>query len=89
MGLVYQTVSAHETQAREYLSQGLYDEALQAYEASTLHSKVLKVFISLFGKFNSMLAFLGILFIATGILIRPSSLPVKKIKITKEFNWRT
>ena len=88
MSVAFRTVSAHEVQAKEYISQGLYDEAIQEYEALSFHSKLLRNMVQLFGKFNSFLALTGIFFITTGLLIKTPNAHVKKIKITKDFNWR-
>lgn len=67
---VRQTIAQHEVQAKFYISQGLYDEALQEYNRSFTNLSMLKSTIHLFGEFNAFLTTLGILFLASGLLIR-------------------
>lgn len=67
---VRQSIAQHEVQAKSYISQGLYDEALQEYNRSFTNLSMLKSTIHLFGEFNAFLATVGILFLASGLLIR-------------------
>jgi len=67
---VRQTIAEHEAQAKVYISQGLYDEALQEYNRSFTNLHLLKSTIHLFGEFNAFLTTLGILLLSSGLLIR-------------------
>ena len=67
---VRQTIAQHEEQAKTYIEQGLYDEALQEYNRSFTNLSMLKSTIHLFGEFNAFLTTLGILLLSSGLLIR-------------------
>ena len=85
---IHQSVAQHKVLAQNYLSEGLYDEAMQEYHQSTFHQELLKGLVHLFGEFNAFLAILGTLFILSGLLLKKplTKRPVKKIKFTEEFN---
>jgi ABC-type multidrug transport system permease subunit len=81
-----QSAAEQKQIARDYISQGLYDEAMQAYTQSQSHFSVLKATVRLFGEFNAFLAILGILFIITGLLIKkPQAILVKRVKFNRDF----
>ncbi len=67
---VRQTIAQHEEQAKFYISQGLYDEALQEYNHSFTNLDMLKSTIHLFGEFNAFLATVGLLLLGSGLLMR-------------------
>ena len=83
---IQQSVAKHSAQAENFISEGLYDEALSAYHQSSFYMKFLGKTVHLFGEFNAFLAILGIFFVLSGLLLRPSHKGrVKQIRITAPF----
>ncbi len=80
-------ITQQEADAKLYLSQGLYDEAMQAYARSSLYGSLLKGAVLLMGEFNAFLALFGILFFGTGLYLKKwqNKSAVKQVKITEEF----
>lgn len=86
---IQQSNAEYEAQAQKYLSEGLYDEAMQVYHHAHLHLGLLKTIVHHFGKFNAFLAILGTLFILTGIFLKKksSSKRLPLVRVTQDFNW--
>ena len=86
---IRQSVAEQRAMADTYLSQGLYDEAMVAYQNSTLHLRLFRQAVQWFGEFNAFLATIGALLILTGLFLkRPASRRIKQIHFTKEFRAR-
>lgn len=85
---IRQTTAYHQLKAQEYMTQGLYDEAMQEFAHTTSQVKILKASVQLFGKLNALLVGLSILFFLSHLILK-KSIPkdhVQKIKITKDFH---
>lgn len=82
---IRQSTVYHQTKAREYMSQGFYDEAMQEFSKTASHIRILETSINLFGKMNALLAALGILFFSTHFILKKPQTHVPKVKITQEF----
>jgi len=83
------SAAIHKAQAQQYLSEGLYDEAMQSYQHSFLRLGIFEKTVHLFGEFNAFLTTLGILLIFSGLLIKRKRQPlrIKQVRITRPFNW--
>lgn len=80
-------ITQQEADAKLYLSQGLYDEAMQSYARSSLYGSILKGAWLLMGEFNAFLALFGFLFFGAGLYLKKwqNKSALKQVKITKEF----
>ncbi|HBQ20368.1 MAG: hypothetical protein A2Z91_05360 [Deltaproteobacteria bacterium GWA2_38_16] len=88
IGALRQSMAQHEKLAKAYVTEGLYDEALQEYHHFSTTTALFKSTIRLFGEFNAFLAIVGLFFIAGGFLIKKplSKNHVNRIRITKNLN---
>lgn len=86
---VHLGVSRQEAMAKLYLSQGLYDEAMQAYASTSFYGSILKGTVLLMGEFNAIVALIGFLFFCAGLYFKKwqSKSPLKQVRVTEEFNW--
>jgi hypothetical protein len=80
-------ITQQEADAKLYLSQGLYDEAMQAYARSSLYGSILKGVLLLMGEFNATLSLFGFLFFGASLYLKKwqKKSPLKQVKITEEF----
>jgi len=86
---VHLGMTRQEETAKLYLSQGLYDEAMQAYASSSFYGATLKGMVLLMGEFNAVVALIGFLFFGVGLYLKKGGrkAPLKQVKVTEEFNW--
>lgn len=89
IAMVHLGISRQETMAKLYLSQGLYDEAMQAYAGSSFYGSILKGMMLLMGEFNAIVALIGFLTFSAGLYFKKwqKISPLKQVKVTEEFNW--